>query len=174
MKRFVLSVLALAISAGAATEATTSPQLPVNAYRITLDRASSLFDQCSRDAPTLDGAAFEPETADILRLETQLVAILSGHSDTDGIDPALRFTSDPKSYARQYAGYRLAGRPMIYGNFLPMSDHLDGKALATEALIVCDGGPSFFGVEYDVERQTVTRVAFNGGLGGPLLAPIEP
>ena len=47
---------------------------------------------------------------------------------------------------------------MIYGNFAPLEYRNDQGAV-----IVCDGGPAFFGVEYDVERRQITGMAFNGG-----------
>jgi hypothetical protein len=32
-------------------------------------------------------------------------------------------------------------------------------------MIVCDGGPQFFGAEYDVEAGRISHLAFNGSLG---------
>ena len=38
----------------------------------------------------------------------------------------------------------------------------DPERWRREPVIVCDGGPSFFGVEYDVERGQFTHIAYNG------------
>jgi hypothetical protein len=68
---------------------------------------------------------------------------------------------EPNRYVRQYAAYSANGRAMIYGNFAPLSMGSGGRG-ATSPIIICDGGPSFFGVEYDVARKRITRIAFNG------------
>lgn len=174
MRVAVLSVLAWAIAACAATERPAAPSLPANVYRLAPEEAAQLFQQCSREAPELAGQTFEPDAADIARLEAALAAVLTSNAGTPGIAPALRFASDPASYARQYAGYTADGRSMIYGNLVPARDFIDKAVLARQAMTVCDGGATFFGVEYDVERQAVVRVAFNGSLGGPMVAPIRP
>ncbi|BBC72399.1 conserved hypothetical protein [Altererythrobacter sp. B11] len=147
--------------------------LPRGAHLVAAQAAPEIFHQCSREAPEFTGGSFVPEAADIARLESALAPLLSAHAETPGIAPALRFAGDPASYARQYAGYTVDGRRMIYGNFVPGSLP-EGMDMARQAAVVCDGGAGFFGVEYDVARQAITRVAFNGSLNPPRVAPITP
>ena len=50
------------------------------------------------------------------------------------------------------------GRRFLYGNFYPRSaDEVspDPDQWRREPVMVCDGGPAFFGVEYDVEADTL-------------------
>ena len=55
------------------------------------------------------------------------------------------------------------GRRYIYGNYFPRSDAgLVPLNDPTRLVLICDGGPAYFGVEYDVQRRRVTHLAFNG------------
>ncbi len=55
--------------------------------------------------------------------------------------------------------YLSDGRRKIYGNFAPLGIGIGNRR---GPVMVCDGGPAFFGVEYDVERREITGLAFNG------------
>jgi hypothetical protein len=69
----------------------------------------------------------------------------------------------PRGWARQYVGIVRGGRRYLYGNFFPEDvSHEPGTAWLRTALQVCDGGPAFFGVEFDVAAGHFTHVAFNG------------
>ena len=136
-------------------------------------QGAALLAQCSRPGPTSSGSFFTPAPSDITALEGDLAALLLEERASylrEG-DPAGAFgwPLDPSGYVRQYVGYESGGRRMIYGNFLP-GDSASGPA---RPAVVCDGGPRFFGVEYDIAAQQVVRVAFNGGLGGPFYEPID-
>jgi hypothetical protein len=90
---------------------------------------------------------------------------------SDGIEPSpFDWPNDPSLYARQYIGYYEDGRRMIYGNYYPAQFRSDPG----EPLVLCDGGYTLFGVEYDLDSRTVRRIAFDGSMGGPVLPPIEP
>jgi hypothetical protein len=34
-----------------------------------------------------------------------------------------------------------------------------------QPMIVCDGGPQFFGAEFDISAKRITRIDFNGSIG---------
>ena len=85
--RTVALALTLATSACAAANTSTTPPLPANAYLLAPENAARLFNQCSREAPELSGAASVPGAADIVRLETALAAVLTAHKDTEGSLP---------------------------------------------------------------------------------------
>ena len=56
-------------------------------------------------------------------------------------------------------------RRFIYGNLYPrdLDRHAPDPGLwRQEPVIVCDGGPAIFGIEYDVEAGRITQLAFNG------------
>lgn len=72
----------------------------------------------------------------------------------------LKFSDIPAAYHRQYMGFVRDGRRFIYGNFAPRE--LEPSA-SNQPIIVCDGGPQFFGVEYEPATRRFTLVSFNGG-----------
>ena len=112
-----------------------------------------------------------PAAQDILALETGLAAALQARreirSPRDPGDPD--WARAPQGWRRQYVGIVRNGRRFIYGNFLPKQFGeeltLGESQWRTEPIPVCDGGPSFFGVEYDVEAGRFDQIAFNGSLG---------
>ncbi|MBC6981350.1 hypothetical protein [Caulobacter sp. 17J80-11] len=53
------------------------------------------------------------------------------------------------------------GRRYVYANFFPPNAS-DADDWRTRPIMVCDGGPWFFGAEYDVTAGRITQLAFNG------------
>lgn len=115
-----------------------------------------LFAQCSRSAPSA-ADYWTPGPADIARLEAALPAALPPATNWRG-----RILSNaPKGWLRQYIGFLRGGRRFIYGNFFP--DTPDERAGWRQApVMVCDGGPAYFGVEFDADRGAITDLEFNG------------
>ncbi len=127
--------------------------------------AKRVFNQCSRAAPTQVSGYWTPLASDIKPLETEAPAFFSSQKDK----PDLPWNK----YARQYAGYVQGGRRMIYVNCAPLEgveqDDRDMKAARGKGLdwrhtafVVCDGGPQFFGMEYDVAAHQFRNLSFNG------------
>ncbi|BDI61396.1 hypothetical protein [Qipengyuania nanhaisediminis] len=161
-----------------ASACTSIPERPGNVVLIAPDDGADLVRQCSRQGPDDAAAFFTPSPREITAIETATMRALREARDAHeayiagakGQVTAFSWPDDPSTYERQYVGYVSGGKRMIYGNFLPGGT---GPASA-HPLVVCDGGPRFFGVEYDSGENRVVRIAFNGGFGGPFLAPIEP
>jgi hypothetical protein len=67
-------------------------------------------------------------------------------------------------YHRQYIGFVRNGERFIYGNFYPDSalGHDAKFDETTQPLMVCDGGPAFWGIVYRVSTKTFEEPAFNG------------
>ena len=75
------------------------------------------------------------------------------------------------NYRRQYAGFVIKGRKIIYMNAFP---HTLGDPEPNgppgfrrfdwhrQVVGVCDGGPAFFGVEYDPATKRFSHFEFNG------------
>jgi hypothetical protein len=101
---------------------------------------------------------WRPETEDLARFEAALPEAVAGAPEGRALDLA-RFGSD---YRRQYIGTMRGGRRFIYGNFYPALHGLPDSDRHRAPVVVCDGGPSFFGAEYDVESGTITHLALNG------------
>jgi hypothetical protein len=136
-----------------------------------------LLHQCSRSAPAPGEASWQPEAADIAALEAALPAALAA-SNLPAIEKGLRarpeagsrnpgdpdWATAPRGWQRQYVGIVRGGRRFIYGNFFPRRSDEGGPMpdWRTTPVQVCDGGPVFFGAEYDVGSRRFTHLAFNG------------
>lgn len=135
--------------------------------------------QCSRSSPAPGEGSWQPEAADIAALEAALPAALAA-SNLSAIEERLRtrpevgtpspsdpdWATAPRGWRRQYGGLVRGGRRFIYGNFYPhrSDDGWQTPDWRTAVVLVCDGGPVFFGAEYDVEGHRFTHLAFNGAI----------
>jgi hypothetical protein len=132
---------------------------------------------CSRAGPENPSRFFSPSPREVTAIETAAMRLLRERADDyadligerDIVDP-FDWPGDPSLYQRHYIGYYEDGRRMIYGSYFPAGD----SPFPDEPLVICDGGYQFFGVEYDLDAQSVRRIAFDGSRGGPVLPPIEP
>lgn len=152
-------VLLLTLSAIACSPAGAA--LPSDAVILPGSMARSLLGQCSRSTPQPGESTWQPAEADILALEAALPAALQGQpprSDGSGLARA------PEGWRRQYVGIVRGGRRFVYGSYFPADStrYGDPDRWRREPMIVCDGGPAFFGVEYDAEARRFTHVAYNG------------
>jgi len=69
-----------------------------------------------------------------------------------------------QAYHRQYIGLTINSEQFIYGNFYPasaVSDFWKDKQ-AKLALVVCDGGPAFWGIVFRVSTKSFEEIRFNG------------
>jgi hypothetical protein len=128
------------------------------------DAAHALVRQCSRVSPGPVEGVWTPTDADVQRMEGTLILEVSKQFRERGV------TLSPGDYYRQYAGFVIGGRRIIYVNGVvesailrePNPDHpFDWR---TQAVSICDGGTITFGAEYDPELNTVSNFAFNGQL----------
>lgn len=123
--------------------------------------ASALLKQCSRAVPQPGEATWPPTAADIGRMEALLPVALAKAPQGRELDAARVLSS----WRRQYVGIVRKGKRYIYGNFFPQQDPQEHLGWRTRPIIVCDGGPVFFGAEMDVAAQRLSHLAFNGSLG---------
>ena len=117
--------------------------------------AASVLKQCSRLAPVSNDGYWTPDSNQTGILEENLLKHLSARKEA-----GLRVPPD-NQYARQYIGFKKDGRDYIYGNFYPLREAFYSES-PHRAFVVCDGGPSFWGVVFDVERQVFDEPQFNG------------
>ncbi len=129
---------------------------PADAVVMPASAIPQLLAQCSRDAPDAGQGTWSPSWADVAALEAALPAALAASS----MGKALQSPTPPEGWRRQYVGYVRNDRRLVYGNFYPSRDEIPNWR--TEPVIVCDGGPAFFGVEYDARARRILRVDFNG------------
>lgn len=148
--------------AGAGNGTSSTASLPTGAAILDGTHAPRLLRQCSRRAPAPGEAVWQPGASDVITFEASLPAELANRSDTE-----VDWSAWPQGWRRQYVGIVRGGRRFIYGSFIPRQDGSGNAPPAAGPEIVCDGGPAFFGAEYDVEARRVTHLAFNGALRPP-------
>jgi len=128
------------------------------------DAARTLARQCSRISPGPVEDVWTPTDAEVDALENDLILLLARELEKVGQSPS------PGGYHRQYAGFVIGGKRVIYVNGVnesaiqraPNPDHpFDWR---TQAVQICDGGTITFGAEYDVATRRLSNFAFNGAL----------
>lgn len=115
--------------------------------------ARPLFKQCSRQSPSANGY-WNPTNGDIEKLELLWPKFMVPQARKMKLPMKMPL----QNFYRQYAGFMRNGRRVIYINAFQYPD----AKWKQQAVVVCDGGPSFFGVEFDVKSQQFTNLAFNG------------
>lgn len=169
---FPLVFLALAACAPTATPPADDVQAEATSLwtadtRVVLtgDAARDLAHQCSRVSPGPVSDLWTPTDAEIAALEDQLILRVASELEQRGESPS------PGNYYRQYAGFVVDGRRIIYVNGVDDRgiDSDPGPAFhpgnwRTYAIQICDGGTITFGAEYDPATRTLSNFAFNGAL----------
>jgi hypothetical protein len=128
-------------------------------------RAAELLNQCSRAAPRPGSASWQPTSQDIAALEKALPDYLVRLRPAD----AAHWRNVLQEHKRQYVGIIRRGTRSIYGNFFPdrlvdasYNSPSERARWKTGAMVICDGGPDFFGVEYEVTARRFIHADFNG------------
>lgn len=128
---------------------------------LTGDAARALASQCSRPSPGPVESTWSPSEADVAAIEDELLLRVARELEQRGESPS------PGGYYRQYAGFVIGGRRIIYVN------EVDEQAIdrsgssfdwRTQPVRICDGGPITFGAEYDPATHRFSNFAFNGQL----------
>jgi hypothetical protein len=131
---------------------------------LTGDAARALTHQCSRASPGPITDVWTPTDAEIAALEDALILRVASELEQRGESPS------PGDYYRQYAGFVIGGKRIVYANGVsetaierePNPAHpFDWR---TQAVQICDGGSITFGVEYDPATRQFSNFAFNGAL----------
>lgn len=65
------------------------------------------------------------------------------------------------SYHRQYIGVVVNGEQLIYGNFYP-NENFFIKNSKSQAVVICDGGPAFWGILYSPKSGVFRELMRNG------------
>lgn len=152
MRRFAVLAL-VALAAGCAATPTPSPDAAI----LPETAVPALLRQCSRASPRAGEGTWTPAWSDIAALEAALPAALRA----DSLGAPLAERGAPEGWRRQYVGLVRDGRRIVYGNLEPARGAGD-PSWRTRPTLICDGGSSFFGVEYDVAARRVVGLAFNG------------
>lgn len=161
--------IALGVTAGACApiapgEAGASPGGVLDAARgavLPLHKVRDLAVQCSREKPGPIERTWWPGAGVIRKLEAGLGDELARQLAT------VSNARSPRDYYRQYAGFVIGGRQIVYVNGIDqrvIERTSDGgvDVWRSQAIGVCDGGSVTFGVEYDPATDVFSNFAFNG------------
>lgn len=124
---------------------------------------------CNRPAPGPIEAIWTPDATTIRQLESALGPALQ--TAIDRFPESRRPKPVAGDYYRQYAGFVVGGKRIVYINglhhqIIDSSQRPDDWKVT--AASPCDGGMLFFGAEYDVETGKVLNILFNGGGRGSI------
>lgn len=129
--------------------------LPAHCAILPLSEAKKLVAQCSRDCPYYATEFWIPTTSQILAIESRLPSILRGSGHKVKASSSLH----------QYVGFIAKGKRLIYLSAVDSSDiPKKDKSWRHEALVVCDGGDAFWGVEFDPATGKFAHLEFNGAI----------
>lgn len=154
--RTLIFVLLLSSALETAWAETQSFLFPANArFIFPASKGAPLLQQCSRNTPKNISGFWEPSPKEIERLEKLLVYYLADREKARAPVPPRGM-----QYHRQYVGIVRAGVRMIYGNFYPGG--APREAEKTGPAIICDGGPSHWGVVFNPQTGEFEELEFNG------------
>ena len=124
--------------------------------------ANDLLHPCSREAPTPWDDVWTPTLADVAKVEAMVPAAF----EAEQLAKASGGRRPPQGWARYYTGLVRGGDRFIYGGFypreIPGAPNFPGYALT-----ICDGGPTYFAVEYDMKSGRISTIAFDGEFAEP-------
>ena len=121
-------------------------------------QAREIFMGCDRSEPGHIESAFTPSSADVARIDAALPQLLSRDLISRRGSPRIVL-----SYYRQYAGFVMDGRRIIYVSGLSELFNQNWRGRAFQA---CDVGDATFGVRYDVETRKFEMLEFGVTLFG--------
>jgi hypothetical protein len=101
--------------------------------------------------------AWRPATRDMAALEAGLPAFVRDNAHVEMPDQWRRLDD----YRRQYLGRCRNGRRILHVELFP-ADFSGWPDWRTTQILVSDGGPRHFRVDYDVEAGRFTLINFNG------------
>ena len=149
---------------GAAQEAVAELWTADTRTILTGDAARTLARQCSRVSPGPVEDVWTPTDAEVDALENDLILSVAREMEKAGQSPS------PGGYYRQYAGYVIGGKRIIYVNGVDEGaverepDPAHPFDWRTQGIQICDGGTITFGVEYDPATRQFSNFAFNGSI----------
>jgi hypothetical protein len=148
--RFYFTLLTFAV----ASTVFAADSLPTNCAILPVSQGPQLLKQCSRSTPEDISGYWTPSPSQINAAEKSLPELLTRSG----------YKFKLSSFRRQYMGVISHGKKIIYVNAFPASRYSDTKEIhwQTEAIVICDGGDRFWGVEFDPEDNQFHNLQFNG------------
>lgn len=145
-----------------------------NAYALIayLEGVQPPLEQCSRDTVAAGDRYFLPYKPQVDALETALkdrLVSLKRHDGSTYFEYLKTMAGGssmvfPTSWRRSYMGIERKGARFIYADFaLPLPDEgtTGSRHTGEWGEVVCDGGPAFFGAEYEIATGKIKLLGFN-------------
>jgi hypothetical protein len=128
------------------------------------EHARVLLQQCSRGTPTGVERTWMPAKRQVAELEDLLPAALATALQEHSRDPkhVRDYLRQLPNLSREYGGFVVHGRKIIYLSAALLGPHRTVRPDYTRHIAVCDGGDTFFGVEYDPSTRAFSNFQFNG------------
>ena len=118
---------------------------------------------CSRNAPPRSRVFWTPSDSDVAELEARIPSLV--RTATSDWRYRKQFWRLLFTLGRQYVGVSRGSHRSIYVNFFPWPRYHphedDGWRCAP--ILLCDGGPQYFGLEYDLQSKKLTHISWNAG-----------
>jgi len=118
------------------------------------EHGPGLTGQCSRSAPRPQ-SYWAADRSTVGEAERRLTTISGMEREQIG---------DPLDTLRQYVGVVVDGHRYLYLNALPKSESAHIRKSLDQPIMVCDGGPHFWGALYDPDKAVFLDVEGNGSL----------
>jgi hypothetical protein len=124
-----------------------------------VSEARAAIDQCSRTAPEHVTTFWLPTPSQVEAAQRALPAYLR----TTG-EKITRRKIVLREFFRQYVGVVVRGKRLMYLNAFPAPAprSADARDAQVKAYVVCDGGSSFWGAEFDPATNTFNHFDWNG------------
>jgi hypothetical protein len=147
-----MRILVLVMTFLFTAQATPTASWQTNGAILTGQAARALSRLCYRSELKFS-AQWTPSSEQITQLEAKLNAAFLTSNNLPKERPLEHLN-------RQYAGFVSTGRKVIFINFFP--DDITRINWRAEAVLVCDGGPSFWSAEYEIDKQKLMNVRVSG------------
>ena len=123
------------------------------------EQAPLLLKPCWGGGPNSEGQLWLPTAAEVAALETQIEKHMATVKlGTPGTPAA------GKQYRGQYVGFMRSNVKHIYASYLPARDEY--PLPSGSALLMCDGGPSYWGIVYNTVTGQFSELSVSGSFGG--------
>lgn len=167
MKQIPLFVLLYMGFFNKSTGQSDSLKLPVS-FILDSSQGPKMLRQCSRETPKNISAYWTLSQNDKRDLESNFYNIDSLiASECCLLNGRLKTY---KGFAFQYVGVVIKKRKYVYINAFPERELEEYKKMSIvvdiskSPMIVCDGGPDYWGALFDIEAKTFNHLSFNGSL----------
>lgn len=124
-----------------------------------LEQAPRLVKPCWGSGPNPEGQLWLPTAAEVAALETRLEKYMTTVKFGTRAMPA----ADVK-YRGQYVGFMRSKVKHIYASYVPERDSY--PLPVGVALLMCDGGPSYWGIVYNTATGRFSELSISGRFGG--------